>query len=116
VTSAKAKETKMGRTIACHGIEVVLDEDKCEMMAAITKPVISSMRAALINMEPTLVCRIDGSRRERVVPTEVEHNAAPAANDWSGEYPYPKWSRRSDKAIGRNTPVMATVSDMRRLL
>jgi hypothetical protein len=87
VTRAKAKETRMGRTTVCHGIEAVPDEDNCEIMAAITKPEISSMRAALINMEPTLVCRSEGLRRDRVVPKEVEHNAAPAANAWSGGYP-----------------------------
>ena len=106
----------MGRTIVCHGIEVLPDEEKCEMMAAMIKPAISSIRAALINTEPTLVCRSDGWRRERVVPKDVEHNAAPAENDCSGVYPYPKWSRRNDSAIGNKMPVMATVSDTRILL
>jgi hypothetical protein len=72
----------------CHGIErmpPLAFEESCEIMAAITRPAISSNNAALINTEPTLVALISTSNNATVVPSEVEHSAAPAAKACSAE-------------------------------
>lgn len=118
VPNANPKEARTGLTIICQGIEVWTPSvtDNSEMMAAITKPTISSKRAALISTAPVLVCFVFRSSRVKVVPKEVEHNAAPAANACNTEYPYPKCNSRSEKAIGSDIPDKATITERMMLL
>lgn len=82
------------------------------MMPAITRPMMSSNKAAHTRTQPTLV-RLKSAPDEleaksaNVVPNDVEHSAAPLANACRPVYPYAPIPSPMLRAIGTSTPVNA---------
>jgi hypothetical protein len=110
---AKAIETPIGRTTVTASKKLVLP--RFEMTCTMMSPMTSSIIAALVRITPSrlsvnpLVDRI-----VKVVPREVEHSAAPAANAWSGVALRRERSTK-ERAIGAETPIAATRLERARL-
>src|SRR6187200_1262223 len=80
-----------------------------------TRPITSSIMAALVRTTPSL--DEDSpleARTVNVVPRLVEQSAAPAANACRGVAPVKPW-REKERAIGTSMPVIATAEESRRL-
>jgi hypothetical protein len=79
--TAKATDTKSGRTTVV-ALMLVLYLPKLEIIWTITRPITSSIIAALVSTTPSLdfIKPLEPST-VNVVPKLVEHNAAPAAKD-----------------------------------
>lgn len=79
------------------------------------KPTTSSIIAALVSTTPKrLSVRPLVARTVNVVPSDVEHNAAPAANACTGERGRTPM-RTKDRPIGAAIPVRATAVERKRL-
>ena len=107
---ANARDTKMGR-ITVMALKEEAELPRLEMTCTIIKPTTSSSIAALDKMIPRrlpdkpLVVRI-----VKVVPSEVEHSAAPAAKAWR-DVMSSSFFRVKDRAMGETIPVRATRTD-----
>lgn len=76
-----------------------------------TNPATSSSMAALDKITPSRLLSSPLVRRMvNVVPRDVEHNAAPEANAWTG-VAFTNFSKMNDRPMGVATPIRATVPE-----
>jgi hypothetical protein len=87
------------------------------MMPLMTNPTISSIIAALDSTTPRRLAPSPLVERiVNVVPRDVEHSAAPAANACTGVVPWTKAGRAKDSPMGAEIPTSATSEERWRLL
>lgn len=88
---------------------------RLDMIWTMIRPTTSSIIAALVNTTPKrLSVRPLVARTVKVVPSDVEHSAAPAANACTGESGRSP-RRTKDRLMGAAMPVRATAEDKNRL-
>lgn len=112
INTAKAIDTNTGRIT----VTSVKDEPapRVGMIWTITRPTTSSIIAALLSTTPRrLSVRPLVVRTVKVVPSDVEHSAAPAAKACTGETGR-RPRRTKDRPIGAAMPVRATAEERKR--
>ena len=99
-------DTPIGRAI----VSASTVPEREEMTLTMTRPTTSSIMAAVTRTVPTRVdVKLAAERMAKVVPNDVDDNAAPAANAISLVIPVDvnNGMRRKDSAIGTKIPVIA---------
>ena len=106
---AKASDTPIGRKTVAASIDVVCP--RLVMTCTMIRPTTSSIMAALVSTTPSrLSVRPLVLRTVKVVPSDVEQSAAPAANACKASM-LSRPCKTYDNAIGALMPIIATVAE-----
>lgn len=113
IRTANATETKTG-LITVTGPKLSFEVPRADITFTITSPTTSSIIAALVRITPSLLSvSPEVVRTVNVVPSEVEHNAAPAAKACKGVM-LNRPCNTNERAIGAHIPVTATTVERKR--
>lgn len=110
-TSKKPSEATAGRTIAADRAAALCGAPMSWTTCDSSRPMTSSMRAALVRSAPTLVCTYPlACRMVSVVPRLVEQRAAPAAKHCKVDASTMARSA-NERPMGISTPVVAMAQE-----